>query len=120
MTEPVYLDEMELQMDVFERGRILKTVPHDAWEIIYATIHEQVEGVNRQVRKLPPGDPSIVAAQASLYALSSFEENFKQGMEEAMTFATHPTPEFKQYLYGVRESMDVQKQMEKASTPGLN
>ena len=117
MTDAVYVDELELQMDVFERGRVLKTIPPDAWEIIYSTIHEQVEDVNRQVRKLPPGDPSIVAAQASLYALSSFEENFKKGMDEAIEFATYPTQEFKDYLYGVRDSMDVMKQMEKTNTP---
>jgi hypothetical protein len=117
VTDPVYQDEMEQNMDVFERGRILKTVPHDAWEIIKDTIHAYVEDLDRQVRELKPGDQSVMASQAALYALHTFETFFLHDTEAAIEFSTHPSQEFKDYLYGVRESMDVLKQMEKTNTP---
>ena len=105
----VFQDEMDRQLDVYERGRVLRTVPTDAWQIVKDTIHSYVEDLDRKVRHLPPGDPSVVPEQAALYAISSFEDFFLQDTSSAMEFAVHPSPELTKYLLGARESLDVLK-----------
>ena len=110
MTDPVYTDELEEKLDVYERGRVLRTVPNDAWEIIFATIHSYVEDADLQVRDLRPGDPGVIAAQASLYAMNKFETFFRQDTEAAMQFSEKPPKEFTEYMYQVRDRLDVLKQ----------
>jgi len=105
----VYQDEMDRQLDVYERGRVLRTIPSDAWQIVTDTIHSYVEDLDRQVRHVAPGDPSVVPAQAALYAMSSFEDFFLQDTGAAMEFAIHPSPELNKYLLSARESLDVLK-----------
>src|ERR1700721_1415020 len=114
MPGPIYQDEFEQNTEIFERGRILKAVPPDAWEIIYDTVHELVEDGDRQHGKLKPGDSTIVASQAGLYVLSEFEEYFKKAMEAAINFAEKPPAEFLKYLFQVRDRLDVLKQQEGA------
>jgi hypothetical protein len=109
MEDFIYQDEMESKIDVFERGRVLKTCPQDVWEVIKDTIHSYVEDANEQVRNIQPGDPSVTAAQASLYALSKFERFFLEDTKAAMEFSTNPSEEFLKYLYTVRDSLDVIK-----------
>ena len=46
MEDFIYQDEMESKIDVFERGRVLKTCPQDVWEVIKDTIHSYVEDAN--------------------------------------------------------------------------
>jgi hypothetical protein len=104
-----YQDDIDRQLDVYERGRLLRTVPTDAWQIVKDTIHSYVEDLDTQVRHLIPGEPSIVAAHAALYAMSSFEEFFLQDTEAAMELAVHPPPELSRYLLSARESLDVLK-----------
>ena len=107
--EPVYQDEIDRQLNTYERGRILRTIPSDAWQIVKDTIHSYVEDLDQQVRTLRPGDPSVVPSQAALYAMSAFEEFFLQDTGAAMEFAVHPSPELNKYLISARESLDVLK-----------
>jgi len=107
--ETVYQDDIDRQVDIYERGRILRTIPTDAWDIVKDTIHSYVEDLDAQVRHIVPGDPSVVAAQASLYALSTFAEFFLQDTEAAMELAARPSKELTDYLLSARESMDVLK-----------
>jgi hypothetical protein len=112
MTDVVYPEEFDQNIDLFERGHVLKTVSKEAWEIIYDTIHEIVENVDSQHRQLLPGDHRVEASHASLYVLTQFEEHFKNAMKNAMEFASTPPPEFLTYLYKVRDSLDVLKHQE--------
>jgi hypothetical protein len=109
MQNVVYADEIDRQLDIYERGRLLRTIPVDAWQIIKDTIHSYTEDLDQQVRHLSPGEPSVVASHAALYAMSSFEKFFLQDTSAAMEFAVHPSPELNQYLLGARESLDVLK-----------
>jgi hypothetical protein len=109
MTEVVYQDEMDGQLDLYERGRVLKTVSVEAWQIIKDTIHSYTENLDQQVRRIPPGDPSVIAAQSALYAMSAFENFFLQDTEAAMECSSRPSPELKQYLLHARDSLDVLK-----------
>jgi hypothetical protein len=104
-----YQDDIDRQLDVYERGRILRTVPTDAWQIVKDTIHSYVEDLDTQVRNIVPGDPSVIAAQAALYAISQFENFFLQDTGAAMELAVHPPPELSRYLLSTRESLDVLK-----------
>ena len=108
-SEAIYQDDIDRQLDLYERGRLLRTIPVDAWQIIKDTIHSYTEDLDQQVRHLSPGDPSVVSAQAALYAMSSFEEFFLQDTSAVMEFAVHPSPELNQYLLSARESLDVLK-----------
>lgn len=105
----VYQDEMDRQLDLYERGRVLRTMPSEAWQIIKDTIHSYTEDLDQQVRRIAPGDSSVVPSQAALYAMNSFEEFFLQDTQAAIEFAVHPSPELSEYLVGVRESLDVLK-----------
>lgn len=105
----VYQDEMDRQLDIYERGRVLRTIPSDAWQIVKDTIHSYVEDLDTQVRNIPPGDPSVIPSQAALYAISQFENFFLQDTNAAMKLAVRPSPELTQYLLEVRESLDVLK-----------
>jgi hypothetical protein len=106
----VYQDEIDRQLDVYERGRVLKTIPVEAWQIIKDTIHSYTEDLDAQLRRIQPGDPSVIASQAALYAANELEEKFLQDTEAAMEFSTRPSAELKQYLMHARDSMDVLKQ----------
>jgi hypothetical protein len=108
-SDALYFDDIDRQLDVYERGRVLRTIPLDAWQVIKDTIHSFTEDMDTQLRHISPGDPSVVPSQAALYAMTSFEEFFLQGVEAAMEFAVHPSPELNQYLLGARESLDVLK-----------
>ena len=110
MIDPLYPEELEGRMDLYERGRILRTVPDQAWEIIFDTVHSYVDGLDQRHRDLLPGDPAIVASHAGLSVMSQFETFFKQDLESAMEFAAHPDKEFSSYLSRVRDSLDVLKQ----------
>lgn len=112
MADIIYPDELEGKIDVYERGRILRTVPDQAWDIIFDTVHSYVDGIDRDHRALPPGDPAVVASHAGLSVMSQFETFFKQDLENAMEFALHPDKEFTQYLSGFRDKLDVLKQQE--------
>ena len=112
MNEIIYPDELEGKIDVYERGRILRTVPDQAWDIIFDTVHSYVDGIDQAHRSLAPGDPSVVASHAGLSVMSQFETVFKQDLENAMEFALHPDKEFTQYLSGFRDKLDVLKQQE--------
>ena len=105
----VFQDDIDRQLDLYERGRVLRTMPSDAWQIIKDTIHSYTEDLDQQVRRTQPGHPGVIAGQAALYAMNSFEEFFLQDTEAAMEFAVHPSPELNQYLLGARESLDVLK-----------
>ena len=107
--EPVYQDEIDRQLNTYERGRILRTIPSDAWQIVKDTIHSYVEDLDQQVRTLRPGDPSVVPSQAALYAMSSFENYFLEDTQAAMDFSVHPSSDLVQYLQNARESLDVLK-----------
>lgn len=108
--EPVYTDELEGSLDLFERGNILKSVPSNAWEVIYDTIHEIVQDVVDQHSNMLPGDPSVVASHAAVYVLTGFEKHFKDAMDSAMAFAAKPPKEFLEFMYQVRDRLDVLKQ----------
>jgi hypothetical protein len=105
----MYQEDIDRQLDLYERGRVLRTIPPDAWEIIKDTVHSYTDDLDQQVRGILPGDPSVVASHAALYAMSAFEDYFLKDIEAAMNFAVHPSDELKQYLSGVRESLDVLK-----------
>ena len=117
MNDLAYDSELiDRQMDLYERGRILKSgVSPEAWEIIFDTVHSYTEDFDQQVRSISPGDPSVLPAQAALYAMNKFETFFKQDTVAAMEFASHPPEEFRQQLYGVREASDVLKAQEQSS-----
>jgi len=112
MTGPAYPDELEGRMDLYERGRILRTVPDQAWDIIFDTVHSYVDGLDQHHRDLLPGDPAVVATHAGLSVMSQFETFFKQDLKSAMEFAAHPDKEFSDYLLGARDRLDVLKQQE--------
>lgn len=105
----VFHDDIDRQLDLYERGRVLRTIPSDAWQIVKDTIHSYTEDLDQQVRRTQPGHPGVIAGQAALYAMSSFEEFFLQDTEAAMEFAVRPSPELNQYLTSARESLDVLK-----------
>jgi hypothetical protein len=105
----LYTDEIDCQLDMYERGRVLRTIPSDAWQIIKDTIHSYTEDLDQQVRHIPPGDASVIASQSALYAMNSFEEFFLQDTASAMDFAVHPSPELNQFLTSAHESLDVLK-----------
>lgn len=109
MEEVNYLDEMEPKVEIFERGRILKTCPSDVWEVIKDTIHSYVEDLDQQVRNTQPADPSVIAVQAALYAMNKFEVFFLEDTESAINFASNPPEDFRKYLFGVRDQLDVIK-----------
>lgn len=109
MDNPVYQEEIDRQVDVYEKGRILRNVPTEAWEVIKATIHSYVEDLDKQVRHIQPGDPSVIASQAALYAMTQFEEFFLSDINSAMDFAVHPTEELRKYMAGYIDSIDVLK-----------
>jgi hypothetical protein len=112
MTDIAYPDELESKIDVYERGRVLRTVPDQAWDIIFDTVHSYVDSIDQQHRNLPPGDSSVVASHAGLSVMSQFEQFFKEDLENAMDFAAHPDEEFTKYLSGFRDRLDVLKQQE--------
>lgn len=105
-----YTDDIERKLEFYERGLVLRTIPTDAWEIIKDTLHSYVEDIDQQVRKLRPGDPTLIAQHASLYVACELEEKFLQDTEVAVEFSNHPSEDVKEYLMGVRESRDVLKQ----------
>jgi hypothetical protein len=109
MEEIVYQDEMEQLATKYERGRILRTVPSDAWEIIKDTVHAYVEDLDNQVRNIQPGDPIVISSQAALYAMDKFESFFVQDLESAMEFSINPSKQFREYLFEVRDKLDVIK-----------
>ena len=82
----IYQDDIDGQLDVYERGRALRTIPVEAWQIIKDTIHSYTEDLDKQVRHLPPGDPSVIAAQSALYAMSAFEEFFLMELQPIKLF----------------------------------
>lgn len=107
------LEAVEQELDLYEKGRILKAVSPDAWGIIFDTIREYAEAATRDLKKLTPGDPAVPAAHAAWYALQDFAEKFPQDIQSAANAAANPSPQLRKYVNGVRESLDVLKmQME--------
>ena len=100
-------DEAEQQIDLYDKGQRLKTIPVNAWQTVKDIIHNYVEDQDLKVRTLKPGDTSVIAEQAALFALSAFEKYFVESSETAMDFAVRPSEEFKQYTRSVVEASDV-------------
>jgi hypothetical protein len=100
-------DQIENELTLFERGRILRAVSPDAWEIIFDTIRQYAEAATLDLRRLTPGDPSVPTAHAAWYALNSFAEKFPQDIQNSLDFAAKPSDSLKKYINGVREASDV-------------
>ena len=99
---------LEQDLKLYERGIELRPLVNSPnWETVLDTIQAYVDDVDQQVRYLLPGDPAVIAAHAALYALNDFAVKFKQDIERAVDFANQPNDEVRNYLFGVREVLDV-------------
>lgn len=111
MANQLTYEDIETELRLYEFGRTLRPVViSPAWEILVDTIKSYVEDADLQVRKLVPGDPSVVASQAALYALDQFFTKFQEDVKRAVDFAAHPSQEITNFLLGVRDDSDVLKQ----------
>ena len=107
-----FLDQVENDLALFELGRQLRVIVNTpAWEIVLNTVDRYVDDLDQQVRKLPPGDTTVISAQAALYALDQFATKFKEDINRAVNFANHPSEEIREYLNGTRDANDVAKAM---------
>lgn len=105
-------DPLEDDVLRYEMGRKWRAIYHSpAWELLLDTLKSYVDDADYQVRKLPPGDPSVIAAHAALSALNDMVEKFELDIKSWVEFADNPSPEFVEYITGVRNSSDVLKAM---------
>jgi hypothetical protein len=105
---------LENDLRTYEFGRKVQAVvisPH--WPYLLEVIESYVQDMDDQVRNLVPGDPAVIAAQAALYALNQFAVKFKEDMESAVEFASHPPAAFLQALMEVKDASDVARSMER-------
>jgi hypothetical protein len=110
--DQAFLDQVENDLSLFELGRQLRMIVNTpAWEIVLDTLNSYVEDADKQVRKMLPGSPEVMAAQAALYALDNLSTKFKEDIERAVNFANNPSDEVKQYINGTRDANDVAKAM---------
>lgn len=105
-------DPLEEDVLRYEMGRKWKAIYHSpAWELILQTMQSYVDDADYQVRKLPPGHVNVVPAHAALSALNDMVEKFELDVKSWVEFSDEPSPEFTEYLLGVRNSSDVLKTM---------
>lgn len=115
MNEQAY-PNLDQDVSTYEFGRKVRGIvvsPH--WPDLLEVIDSYVMDMDHQVRNLVPGDPTVIASQAALYALNQFAVKFKQDMEGAVNFASNPPEEFVQAMMGVVEASDVAKAMERGA-----
>jgi hypothetical protein len=100
--------ELDSDLRLYKTGVELRPLVNSRnWETVLEVIQQYVDDIDQQVRSIPPGDPTVVAAHASLYALNDFAVKFKQDIERAVDFANQPNDEVRNYLFGVRDALDV-------------
>jgi hypothetical protein len=99
---------LENDLRLYELGRELRPLVNSpSWEIFTDTIQSYVDDLDQQHRRLPPGDPNIIASHAALYALDQFATKFKADIERAVDFANAPSQEVLEYAHEVRKANDV-------------
>jgi hypothetical protein len=111
MTESYYpnLDQDIATYEFGSKARSIVVSP--TWPYLLEVIDSYVQDMDDQVRNLIPGDPSVVASQAALYALHQFAAKFKIDLENAVDFAANPPEDFMRALVEVRDASDVSKSM---------
>ena len=101
---------LENDLLLYQKGIELRPLVNSPnWETVLEVIQSYVEDIDQQVRIIQPGDQSVIAAQAALYALNDFARKFKQDIERAVDFANQPNDEVRNYLFGVRDALDVSR-----------
>jgi hypothetical protein len=109
-------DQIEPELNLYERGRMLRTtINTPGWETVLETIHSYVEDIDRQMRAIPVGDPSVVPSHAALFALDKFETYFKQDISNAIEVSENPSEDLQHYLIESKDRFDVRKAMDTAS-----
>lgn len=99
---------LENDLRLYQKGIELRPLVNSPnWETVLEVIQQYVDDVDTQVRYIPPGDSTVVAAHAALFALNDFAIKFKQDVESAVDFANQPNDEVRNYLFGVRDVLDV-------------
>ena len=102
--------QAEQDLQWYEFGRKMRGfVLSPYWKDLTDFIDTYVDDVDGQLRVIPPGDPTVIASQAALYALNEFATKFKEDVEKAVAYADNPSVELKTYIAGVRNSSDVMK-----------
>ena len=105
---------LDQDLRTYEFGRKVRAiVVSPTWPDLLEVVDSYVLDMDDQVRNLIPGDPTVIASQAALYALHQFAVKFKTDMENAVGFAANPPDEFMRALMEVKDASDVSKAMER-------
>ena len=108
MANPVQFEDIEGDLDLYEKGRLLRPVyKTPAWEIIMGVFEDQAARANDELLDLPPGDPYVPTAHAAASALRDRVIKAKQDFEAAVQAAANPTQEVASYLLEMVEVNDV-------------
>jgi hypothetical protein len=101
-TLPQNYDEIQGQLDLYERGRMLKNVVGTpVWSLLLEILQSYRDKANEELLNLAPGDETVVTAHAAASALNDGFRKFQQDINAAVEFAANPSPEVTDYLSGV-------------------
>lgn len=107
------LDALDIDLALYDKGRQLRVIVNTpAWETVIQTLEDYRDKAARQLIDLAPGDPVVPTVHAAASALDDLVAKFKQDIASALQAAAQPSDEVKEYLFGAREHLDVQKVME--------
>ena len=110
-------DQIEDELDLYERGRLLKTTIHTVgWPEVLEVVKSYLDDMDAQLKAIPVGDPSIIAAHAGVHVMSKFYQFFQEDIDNAIKMADNPSPELLEYIASARRKFDVKAMME-AQTP---
>jgi hypothetical protein len=107
------LAQLEAQLDLYEKGRRLRTLVHSPeWEIVTQTLQDYRDKARDALIALPPGDPSVLQAHAAASATNDVFTMFQQDINSAVDFAVNPPEELRNHIFGIRKALDVAAAME--------
>jgi hypothetical protein len=104
----VEYDDIAGDLDLYEKGRILRAVyKTEAWEIIMGVFEDYRDKAAKDLINLPPGDSYVPTAHAAASALDDVVAKAKQDFENAIQAAANPPAEVVSYLTEMSEANDV-------------
>jgi hypothetical protein len=105
-------DQLERQLDLYEKGRRLRTLTNSPdWELVVQTLQDYRDKYRDALIALPPGDPRVPLAHAAASSSNDIFTYFMGDIQAAVDFTNNPPDEVVASIRGIRRALDVKVAM---------